>query len=430
MAGLAPDAASLKAGRGLAGERHWSGLGRSERAVWGLCQGSGAKPYQSQVDLAGPAFRCSCPSRKFPCKHALALLLLTSASPELAPAVEPPDWVTEWLASREQRVERAQARAEGTQAPPDPEAQARRQARREERVLAGLEELERWLHDLVRQGLAQARQRPYAFWDEAAARLVDAQASALAGRLRVLGGLAAAGGDQWAEAMLEEAGLVQLLVRAYRRADQLPETLRADVRSLIGWTVSQEDVLAGDRVRDSWAVLAREVSEEERLRVQRVWLQGLGSGRQALVLSFAAAGQPLEGSFATGMAIDASLAFYPSALPLRALVAEQHAAPVPLERLPGNSIEATLAARADALAHQPWLARLPLCLGGVVPVAQDDGWLAVEPEGDALALACDRRSGWRLAALAGGRPLTLFGEWLGDRVRPLSVHAEGRFVLL
>ena len=430
VAGLASDDASLKAGRSLASERRWSGLGRSEHALWGFCQGSGSKPYQTQVDLSGPAFRCSCPSRKFPCKHALGLLLLVAGSPAAAPDAEPPDWVTEWLASREQRDERAQARAEKKEAPPNPEAQARRQAKREERVEAGLEELERWLHDLARQGLAQAPRRPYGFWDEAAARLVDAQASALAGRLQALGGLAAAGGDRWADALLEDLGLVQLLVSAYRRLDALPEDLRAEVRTLVGWTVSQEEVLGSELVRDRWAVLGRRVEEQERLRVQRVWLRGLDSGREALVLSFAAAAQPLDAGLATGTMVDASLAFYPGALPLRALVAEQHAAPEPLEQLPGGSVSAALAARANVLARQPWLWRLPVCLTGVVPVREDGGWLAAEPGGEALPLACDELDGWRLAALAGGRPVALFGEWRREHVRPVSVYAQGRFVLL
>lgn len=428
--GLAPDEASLKAGRTLASERRWSGLGQSERALWGLCQGSGSKPYQTQVDWTGPAFRCSCPSRKFPCKHALGLLLLVAGSPAVAPDAEPPEWVTEWLASREQREERARARAAKEQAPPDPEAQARRQAKRDERVQAGLEELERWLHDLARQGLAQARQRPYGFWDEAAARLVDAQASALAGRLQALGGLAVAGGDRWADESLEEAGLVQLLLSAYRRIDALPDALRADVRTLIGWTTPQDEVLAGERLRDRWAVLGRLVDDQDRLRVQRVWLLGTASGRQALVLSFAPAGQPLDASLATGTIVEASLAFYPSAAPLRAVVAEQHAAPEPLEQLPGTSVADALAARAEVLARQPWLWRLPVCLNAVVPVVHDGGWLAAEPGGEAVPLACGELAGWRLAALSGGRPLALFGEWRRERVRPVSVQAEGRFVLL
>ncbi|MRT44910.1 SWIM zinc finger family protein, partial [Xylella fastidiosa subsp. multiplex] len=77
---LAPDAASRKAGSKLGAAGPWSEAGSSdEGAVWGLCKGSGSKPYQTVVDLAdaaGPAYKCSCPSRKFPCKHALGLLLL------------------------------------------------------------------------------------------------------------------------------------------------------------------------------------------------------------------------------------------------------------------------------------------------------------------------------------------------------------------
>ncbi len=47
---------------------------RGGRRGRGLCAGSGKDPYQTVVDL-GPRYQCSCPSRKFPCKHALALLL-------------------------------------------------------------------------------------------------------------------------------------------------------------------------------------------------------------------------------------------------------------------------------------------------------------------------------------------------------------------
>jgi hypothetical protein len=61
---LAPDASSAKAGKELSSPRKWQNLGQSEAAAWGECQGSGAKPYQTQIDLSEPAFKCSCPSRK------------------------------------------------------------------------------------------------------------------------------------------------------------------------------------------------------------------------------------------------------------------------------------------------------------------------------------------------------------------------------
>jgi len=73
---LAPDAASAKAGLGLAKPAQWRTLGRSDQVIWGECQGSGANPYQVRVALANAVYRCTCPSRKQPCKHTLALLYL------------------------------------------------------------------------------------------------------------------------------------------------------------------------------------------------------------------------------------------------------------------------------------------------------------------------------------------------------------------
>ena len=43
----------------------------------GECQGSGKSNYITTADFIEqevPVFRCSCPSRQFPCKHSLALL--------------------------------------------------------------------------------------------------------------------------------------------------------------------------------------------------------------------------------------------------------------------------------------------------------------------------------------------------------------------
>ena len=106
---LAPDPASARAGQGLATPRKWAALGCSSAAAWGECQGSAREPYRTQVDLAGPAFRCSCPSRKFPCKHALGLMLAYLDKPDAFKERQPPE---ELVAKREKQVERAQKKAE------------------------------------------------------------------------------------------------------------------------------------------------------------------------------------------------------------------------------------------------------------------------------------------------------------------------------
>jgi hypothetical protein len=424
--GLAPDASAAKAGQALGTARPWSELGRDDRALWGLCQGSGKKPYQTQVDLSEPAFKCSCPSRKFPCKHALGLLLVWTST-DAVPAANRPAWVEEWLASREERAERAAARAERPAKPPDPAAQAKRAAQREARVADGVEELRRWLADLVRRGLADAQRESWRFFEQPAARMIDAQAGGLASRVRRMGAALGAG-DAWAERMLEEAALLQLLLDAYARVDSLPEAVRADVRQLIGWTVPTEEVLAGVRVRDNWAVLGQVVIDDDRLRSQRTWLRGEQSGRDALILAFAATGQVLDPGVVFGTAIDASLAFFPGAAPLRALVAEKHGEPRPLERLPGyDTVDDVLAARAERLAQNPWLDRWAVAVRGSVPARDGAGWALVDATGGAIALA-PRHDWWDVVALSGGHPVDVCGELEGDYMTPIAVAANGRTV--
>src|SRR5262245_15367854 len=128
---LAPDAASAKAGQGLATARKWLKLGADDHTAWGLCQGSGKDPYQTQIDLAEPAFRCSCPSRKFPCKHALGLLLTLAAQPAEFKDKQQPPWVAEWMVSRAKRVQQRaekQAKEETGEKVIDPAARVKRAA--------------------------------------------------------------------------------------------------------------------------------------------------------------------------------------------------------------------------------------------------------------------------------------------------------------
>ena len=150
--------------------------------LWGECRGSAVAPHRTVVDLAGPAYRCSCPSRKFPCQHVLALLLLWPEEAVKDDPGGPPDWAASWLAARAGKAGHAPARE-----PADPKTAAKRAEYREARVAIGLAELDRWLCDQVRQGLAASQRAGYSHWDDIGARMVDAQAPGPAERLRNLG---------------------------------------------------------------------------------------------------------------------------------------------------------------------------------------------------------------------------------------------------
>jgi len=405
--GLAPDAASHKAAGAVAKPAKWSGLGASDGAVWGECQGSGSSAYRCAVELAEPAFRCTCPSRKFPCKHALALLLLWSEG--LVADGDPPAWAAEWLAQREARAQAPRPVSAPKSADP------RTRERREQRVGDGLEEFGRWLRDQVSQGLVQAESAPYSLWDDAARRLVDAQAGTLAGQVKSLAAIPrGTGSSRWIDRLLEEYALLHLLTQAYAKQAALPPALRETVRARIGFSTSQDEVLTGPAVRDQWYVIGIRDTEQDMLTTRRVWLRGHTTGRSALVLSFAAPGRSLDTTLVPGTTVDASLAFFPGAQPLRALIATRHEAPAQLPP-PSTTIGAFQAEYAAALGHDPWLDRWPALLADVR--LSRDGRI-VDPSGAALPLHATEP--WRLLAVSGGGPITIGGEWTPQGLRALS----------
>ena len=422
--GLAPDPASAKAGQAQARTAKWPETGASERAVWGLCQGSGKQPYQTTVDLSGPAYKCSCPSRKFPCKHALGLLLLWAGG-DVQPGDEP-EWVTSWVDQRAARADRPE-RKPGEVA--DPLAAQQRASRRADRVSAGMAELASWLDDQVRQGLGGFDQRAYTELSRLAARMVDAQAPGVAGAVRRAAGVVGRG-HGWPGELLEELSLIHLIVSAHDRLAELPPSLADTVQSRIGWTVETARVLAeGEKVEDDWLVLGRVIEPDERLTVRRVWLRGATTGRLGLILSFAAAGRPLDPLPARpGEYVPGALSFYPGALPMRALLT-QIAPRLPAPRPSGFTARQALASYVESVAADPWNERWPLVLQDVRPAPYGERWALVDAEGDGLELL-PGVDPWKLLAVSAGDPVTVAGEWNRAGFRPMTCWHDDRPVIL
>ena len=430
---LAPDASSAGAARRLSLSGVWSQAGSSGSLLWGRCQGRAREPYQVTVDLHEPSFRCTCPSRKHPCKHGLALLLLwADGDGSVAEGARPADFAADWvqrLAAKGPAAGPARSAGAGPAAPPDPEAQARRLAQRIETMSAGIDEFERWLFDLVRQGLASARHQPFAFWDAAAARLVDAQMPGLADRVRALPALLHSSGD-WADRLLAELARGYLAVSAWRRRDVLPDDALADLRVVLGWPRRVDEVLErGERLTDRWVVLGLAQETDSRLQSQRTWLRGQETGRMAVVLDFAAAGATLAVAEVLGSVVEAEVALYPGSEPRRGLFTGERTVVGSADGLPAGSIAAVLDQVATGLAGNPFADRFPVALAGVVPVVDGERRLIVEPGAGALPLSADSDA-LSLLALSGGAPLDLFAEWDGYALTPLSANADRTLVAL
>lgn len=76
--------------------------------IYGDCKGSGKEPYHTSVDVSGDSVvsRCSCPSRQFPCKHALALMLDFAAGRTFEPGDVPED-----IARKREKIEKREEKA-------------------------------------------------------------------------------------------------------------------------------------------------------------------------------------------------------------------------------------------------------------------------------------------------------------------------------
>ena len=432
---LAPDPAVGQAARGLAVPAHWAALGADEVGVWGLYRGTSAEPYDVVVDRSGPSWRCSGPSRKLPCKHAVGLLLLwAEGNVPVGPRSQP---VARWLAARPSPSARtpepaaperavAPVPAGAGAAPPD-RARDRRVDERAARVRAGLDELVRWLGDQVRRGLAASDVTKREAWESVAARLVDAQAGALANRVRRVTELL--DGRPSAQLFGEMATLHALAV-AGRRVPELDPDLALSVRTAVGWTIAKEEVLAGAPIADHWHVVARSDTVEHRITVRRTWLLGRESGRWGLLLDFAAFGQSLTEYPAVGAVLHADLHHFPGRVPLRALIGVEHEPAVSDDvGPPSSTVGGTLADAGWALAREPWLERWPgVVLATPARRRHGSGWALTDASG-ALPVEVGPEL-VTLLAVSGGRSVVVAGEHRGGGFVPLAVRAHQRMEVL
>lgn len=439
VAAVAPSPRSVASAEPLATASRWSALGGDERALWGRCRGSGAEPYETAVDHVDVSWRCTCPSRKLPCKHALALLLLWVRGG--VPEALRPASVASWIERRDQRASsggggRTGERGSGGETAAEPDRDSgdehpepierdeldRSRDERVARMIEGLTELDRWLEDRMRTGLADPALARYATWDGLAARLVDARAGALANRVRRLAGLVGASPD-WHADVLAELGMLHLLAHAGRRLPTLPGPLADAVATAAGWQVRQDDVLVGVPETDHWFVAGRSDTREDRIEVRRLWLRGMTSGRWAMLLSFAAYRQSLDDTFTVGTVVHADVHRYPGGS-LRALAGRRYTDPFPFDEPIGTSLGAACDEVGAAVASQPWIERHPAIVRAAPSV--HDGRMVLTDATGSLPLLGSARAVATLLAASAGEPLTLTVEWTPHGLVPLTVHLADR----
>lgn len=438
---LAPDSSSLKAGKGLSNANVWLIKQFNDRVLWGEIKGSGSKPYRTQIDLQNIAFKCSCPSFKFPCKHGIGLMLAFAKQPDgFSQTDVEPEWVKEWIEKRATKAEKKEVEAKEISPETDEKNNKSKEKRQNDRTIqveSGIAELELWLKDLVRTGFLSLPSKDARFFEQVAARMVDAKATGLAGRVRAFRELNYIQGNDWQSSALRISAELFLLIEGFKNAQNLSVEWQYSIKNLVGWNQSQKELLQNfeaERIKDNWVVLGQEQKENEGVTVQRNWLWGTKTNRSALILNFGTPFSPLENSVLPGSVIEAELAFFPSVLPHRAVLSMQKRFIESLEELPNltENWDAAYEERTSQLAKYPFVQDIPMILKEMrlVLLKNDyvlcDNTLHFHP----ISPSWTESKMLMFYAHAGNEPTALAGVFRRDGFLPLGIFDGNNYIIL
>ncbi|HYG40588.1 MAG TPA: hypothetical protein VD908_18300, partial [Cytophagales bacterium] len=337
-----------------------------------------------------------------------------------------PEWVKEWI---EKRQEKEEKKTESAEKPVDEKAQAKRADARAKKVSQGVEEISLWIKDLIRNGLISVPEKAYSFWQDPAARMVDAQAPGLSGMIRGLAGINYFK-EGWQGDLLHKLVQIYLVTEGYKKIGQLPEQLQNEVKSLIGWSQSQEELKNSIGIKDKWLVMSKQSEQQDNLFIQTHWLYGENSLRHALVLNFYHKSQPTDLGLIPGTAVDGEIVFYPGSYQLRAIVKERKATypiPEPSTFLPFLSIQHQFT---EVLTQSPWVDRVPAFVEKVVPHQIDNKWFLIDRENSSIEIDKTFTGTWKLMAIAGGKPINVYGLYSKNSFSPLVIWQESRYLQL
>ncbi len=151
---LAPNPTAAGNGRKIAQKGGFVRLEKSADDTFylGECAGSGKSNYITTadfIDAKAPVFRCSCPSRQFPCKHSLALLYEMMGKKTFQ-VCEIPEDILKKREKKQARVQKASDPA-AKKAPSKTSKAAR--TKKIKKQLEGLDLAEKLVHDFVKAGI-------------------------------------------------------------------------------------------------------------------------------------------------------------------------------------------------------------------------------------------------------------------------------------
>ena len=383
---ISPDAPSTKNANKIFSKTKWE-VKKSDRAIWSEIYGSGKKPYLTQLDTQDIAFKCSCPSRKFPCKHGLALGLYVAQNglDNIAQEAEPL-WVQEWI---DKRTTKAKVKASKPIKVKSKESIKKLDDKRWSSAEKDVESVELWLQDSVKLGILDFPNREHAYWEDLKKRMVDLKISGFNTFFSQLQTMTYS--NNWEQKVLLILSNMHQLVASIKHHESLDEPFKKELAMLLGWSVNQKELLASEQsevVDDVWMVTKVILEEQERLTIRKVYLYGTESNRWAFILEFAHGNSYFEEHYLEGSLVQAKLVFYDGLFKQRAFLkikgAKEESDFKSLKPL--SSLQEAHINFKEALISFPWRFDYPLFVSACTVVEKDKKFYLVDREDSLIEL--------------------------------------------
>lgn len=153
---LAPNPNAAANGKKLSQKGNFVRLCRAEDDSFymGECKGSGSSNYITTADFAdgSPVCGCSCPSRQYPCKHALGLLYEIAGKKSFA-ACEIPEDVLKKREKRKKKEEKGTPEQSKEKTSKPSRASVRARLKKQQAQMEGLEQTKKLVRELLTAGL-------------------------------------------------------------------------------------------------------------------------------------------------------------------------------------------------------------------------------------------------------------------------------------
>ncbi|TAF34605.1 MAG: SWIM zinc finger family protein [Cytophagales bacterium] len=422
------DEANLARAAKLAHAKSWFELGFNKQAAWGLCTSSGSVPYHVCMSLNGDLkSSCSCPSRIYPCKHVVALFLLFCAQGMQTVDSPQPIWVGDllqkWQDSSEKKLSPKEETLQTTvhSAPSESRIQ---------NIKSGFLKFKLWLEDTSSIGVAELLNKPIAFWTEPAMLLNDAQAGAVANKIK---SMAKNIRPDSPKVLIHQLGYLSFLIDFWLNSSPADLETAYDLWASVGISVKKEQVLQSKSLEDTWCLVGSTLDDApDSMRLQRSWYYGVKHKRFAAFWDFKHTSLDFEPHLAMlGKGFSGKAYFFPSQYPLRAIFEPSKVSENLEIKLSGyTSISSALADFKASFLKQPFLNTFPMCLEAVYFLYTGSEYVLKDHNAHYLPISDRFNAHFELWLQGGEQAIKLFGEWNGHTFLPLTLVQDSFFCTL